>query len=150
MKHVRGFSIGSLLLAALVGGICLIPMHGQQREFPPIWTSVVVLATSALATAIVSGRRWGGAVAGLGLAAILVYLAVEAAGQEKARILPGFLFAASTAISAVAIANAAFSRRTRGDDRICHGVTSYLLIGIAFAMIHQDRKSTRLNSSHRT
>ena len=48
-----------------------------------------------------------------------------------------FLFAISTAISAVAIANAAFSRRTRGDDRICHGVTSYILIGIAFAMIHQ-------------
>jgi hypothetical protein len=52
-------------------------------------------------------------------------------------VVPGFLVVFSNIVTAVAIARAALSRRTHGDSRIFLGAASYLLIGIAFTMVHQ-------------
>jgi hypothetical protein len=52
-------------------------------------------------------------------------------------VVPGFLVAFSNIVTAVAIARAALSRSTHGDSRIFLGAASYLLIGIAFTMVHQ-------------
>ena len=117
----------------LAAALCLVPgTEATHRQFPPAATAFLLAVGGAWSTWIVAGWRWGGAVLGLVAASMaILYLAADRS-LPTAHVLPGFLLAAGCAVAAIALTRASLSRRVRAEDRIFHGLTSYLLIGFAF------------------
>lgn len=124
--------------SALVAALCLIPTSAaEHRQFPPTAVAILTAAAGTWSTWIVSGRRWGAVVGVLASTAVLRLEFASDAASPSAHVLPGFLLASAVAVAAMALCRAALSKRTHREDRIYHGLTSYLLIGIAFGMALQ-------------
>lgn len=135
MPHRKRFSIGLSLLVLLVAALTAVPIRGGQHTFPPPAVSLAMMIAGGIATWAVAGRRWGISVL---LLSVLAVLWIELSRSPEApggHVAAGFIFAASSVISAVALTRAALRPGVRGEDRVYHGITSYLLIGMAFAAV---------------
>lgn len=128
---------GKLLLLGLVVGICLVPEADQGTEFMRPAGAAVVVTMSGIESWKVAGRAWGLAVLLLGWASIALVALTPMGNTPSGHVVPGIMLAAAYVLSAVAIVRAAFGRRMHGPERIYFGISSYLLIGIAFASVHQ-------------
>lgn len=117
----------------LAAALCLVPgTEETHRQFPPVGTAFLLAIGGGWSTWIVAGRRWGGVVLGLAAASLgILYLASDRT-LPTAHVLPGFLFAAGCAVAAIALTRASLSRKVRPEDRIFHGLTSYMLVGFAY------------------
>lgn len=126
-----------MILMGIVIALCIVPLSRSHNAFLPIPTAIIVMLASGAATYFVSGRAWAIVVFALCAAAIFMIWLHGKNVSLQDHVVPGFLFAIATVVSAVAIASAALSRDTHGEARIYFGGASYLLIGIAFSMVHQ-------------
>ena len=126
---------GLALMMLLVATLMAVPIHGGEHPFPPAWLSLALMVASGFATWRVAGRAWGLTVLVVGAIAALWVEFSRSPEMPNGHVLPGFLFAISTVISAAAITHGALGKRVRGEDRVYHGITSYLLIALAFAAV---------------
>ena len=137
MTRLPRIKLAQTILMFLIFGLCTAPMTIKDRPFPPISTTLFVTIAS-IAAVFVDGGRWWAAVVAVPSAVAIAMLIIG--GRDVTlhdHVVPGFLVAFSNVVTAVAIARAALSRKTHGDSRIFLGAASYLLIGIAFTMVHQ-------------
>ena len=135
MARRKRISIGLSLLVLLVAALTAVPIHGDQHSFPPPAVSLAMMIAGGIATWAVAGRGWGISVLLLSVLAVLWTELSRSAATPDGHVAPGFIFAASSIISAVALTRAALRPGVRGEDRVYHGITSYLLIGMAFAAV---------------
>lgn len=135
MPHRKRISIGFSLLVLLVAALTAVPIHGDRSTFPPPAISLAMMIAGGIATWAVAGRAWGVSVLLLSVLAVLWMELSRSPESPDGHVAPGFIFAASSVISAVALTRAALRPGVRGEDRVYHGITSYLLIGLAFAAL---------------
>lgn len=126
-----------MILMAILIALCIVPLSTAPTTFLPLSTAMIVMVASSAATYFVSGRIWALLVFLLCSTAIFMLWLHGKNASMQDHVVPGFLFAVATVVAAVAIASAALSRDTHGEARIYFGGASYLLIGIAFSMVHQ-------------
>lgn len=137
MMRLPRIKLAPTILLFLICGLCTVPVTIKERPFPPISTTLCVTIASVAAVFVVSGRWWAAVVALPSLVAIGILIIDGRDVTLHDHVVPGFLVAFSNVVTAAAIARAALSRGTHGDARIFLGAASYLLIGIAFTMVHQ-------------
>ena len=137
MRKPKGAAVGWFLLLGLVASLFTVPFLDHHRQFPPLPFTIVMLAFVATAMGVVADRWHGFAVLAMGALGIVILIATGGTESAEAHILPGLLFAVSAILTAGNLARIAMSRRTHGDARIIHGVSAYILIGIAYGLIAQ-------------
>jgi len=135
MPQRKRISLGLSLLVLLVAALTAVPLHGDQQSFPPPSVSLAMMLAGGFATYMVAGRAWGVMVLLLSIVAVLWTELSRSAAAPSGHVVPGFIFAASSVLSAAALTRAALRPGVRGEDRVFHGITSYLLIGMAFAAV---------------
>ena len=137
MRKPKGAAIGWVLLLGLVGCLFTIPFLDHHRQFPPLLFTLTVLVFMSVGMGIAVDRWRGLAVLAIGAVAIVLLFVEGGTQSTDAHIVPGLLFATTAILSAAVLSRVAMSRRTHGDARILHGVSSYILIGIAYGLIAQ-------------
>ena len=137
MTRLPRIKLAQTMLVFLIFGLCTVPVTIKGSSFPPISTTIFVTIASIAAVFVISGLRWAAVVAVPSVVAIAMLIIEGHDVTLHDHVVPGFLVVFSNIVTAVAIARAALSRRTHGDSRIFLGAASYLLIGIAFTMVHQ-------------
>lgn len=125
------------MLLFLIFGLCTVPVTIKESTFPPLSTTINFTIVSVVAVYMVGGLRWAAVVAVPTVVAIAMLITDGHDVSLHDRVVPGFLVVFSNIVTAVAIARAALSRNTHGEARIYLGAASYLLIGLAFTMVHQ-------------
>jgi len=128
---------GKMLLCGLVLGICLVPHADRGTEFVRPLGAGIVVTMGGIVAWMVAGRTWGAAILLLGWVSIALVSLTPMGATPGGHVVPGLMLAGAYILSAVAIVRAAFGRRMHGPERIYYGTSSYLLIGIAFASVHQ-------------
>lgn len=128
---------GRMLLCGLVLGICLVPHADRGTEFVRPMGAGVVVTMGGIEAWKVAGRIWGATILLLGWVSIALVSFTSLGATPSGHVVPGLMLATAYILSAVAIVRAAFGRRMHGPERIYYGISSYLLIGIAFASVHQ-------------
>ncbi|MSR04407.1 MAG: two pore domain potassium channel family protein [Phycisphaerales bacterium] len=137
MTRLPKIKLAPTILLFLIFALCTAPVTIKERPFPPISTTLFVTIASIAAVFVVGGRWWAAVVAVPSIIAIAILIISGRDVTLHDHVLPGFLVAFSNIVTAIAIARSALSRSTHGDSRIFLGASSYLLIGIAFTMVHQ-------------
>lgn len=137
MKRFPRIKLAQMMLLFLICGLCTVPLTIKGSPFPPISTTIFVTIASASAAFVIGGLRWAAVVAVPSIVAIAILIIDGRDVTLHDHVVPGFLVAFSNVVTAVCIARAALSRSTHGEARIYLGAASYLLIGIAFTMVHQ-------------
>jgi hypothetical protein len=130
-------AVGWCVLVGLVLFIVSVPFVDDHSQFPPLPFSLGMIAFGAVAVTTVVGRLHGGVVLSLGVVAMSWMILDGGESSERAHIVPGLLLAVSSVAAAANIARVALSNRTHREARILHGVSSYILIGVAYALLHQ-------------
>lgn len=126
-----------MILAFLLVGICTVPLTARADTFPPMSASIFVTIANTTAAYFVGGRFWALLVL---LPSVIAIGMLASEGYDPSlhdHVIPGFIMAGANVIAAITMAHAALSRKTHGEARLYFGAASYLLIGIAFATIHQ-------------
>ncbi len=137
MKRFPRIKLAQMMLLFLICGLCTVPLTIKGSPFPPISTTIFVTIASVAAVFVIGGLRWAAVVAVPSIVAIAILVIDGRDVSLHDHVVPGFLVAFSNVVTAVAIARAALSRNMHGEARIYLGAASYLLIGIAFTMVHQ-------------
>ncbi|MEN9642712.1 MAG: hypothetical protein RL254_1998 [Planctomycetota bacterium] len=137
MTRFPRIKLAQMMLLFLICGLCTVPLTIKGSPFPPISTTIFVTIASVAAVFVIGGLRWAAVVAVPSIVAIAILVIDGRDVSLHDHVVPGFLVAFSNVVTAVAIARAALSRNTHGEARIYLGAASYLLIGIAFTMVHQ-------------
>ncbi len=128
---------GKALLIGLILGICVVPQADYGAQFMrPIGAGVVV-TMGGIEAWKVAGRTWGLSVLVLGWISVALVSLTSLGDTPGGHVVPGFMLAAAYILAAVAVVRAAFGRRMHGAERIYFGISSYIMLGIAFGSVHQ-------------
>ena len=125
------------LMLGLVACAASIPFVEHHSQFPPLWFSLGTITFASIGVAMATDRWRGLAILALGMAAMVTLLVMGGVDSTEAHIAPGLMLAVAAVAASYNVARAALSKHTHGDARLYHGVSSYILIGMAFALIHQ-------------
>lgn len=125
------------LMLGLVACMAAIPFVEHHSQFPPLWFSIGTITFASIGVAMATDRWRGLGIMAVGMAAMVTLLVMEGSNSTNAHIAPGVMLAVAAIGASYNIARAALSKHTHGDARLYHGVSSYILIGMAFAMLHQ-------------
>ena len=107
MPQRKRISLGLSLLVLLVAALTAVPIHGDKQSFPPPSVSLAMMLAGGFATYMVAGRAWGVTVLLLSIVAVLWTELSRSAAAPSGHVVPGFIFAASSVLSAAALTRAA-------------------------------------------
>ena len=136
-QPVKAVTIGRALMLVLLAFLASIPFVEHRAQFPPIWYGLTFIILTGIGVTLATGHARGLAMMAIGLAAMAALLMLGGPESPRAHIIPGFMLAAAAVAAALDVARAELSKKTHGDARLYHGVSSYILIGVAFALLHQ-------------
>ena len=125
------------LMLGLLAALAVVPFVEHHSQVPPIWFSIGTITFASVGVAMATDRWRGLGIMAEGTAAMVTLVVMGGVHSTDAHIAPGLMLAAAAVAASYNIARAALSTHTHGDARMYHGVSSYILIGMAFALIHQ-------------
>lgn len=125
------------LLIALIALIAAHPLFDDQRMPAAIYPTLLAVVPF-LGVMFLSTRGWAIALAGIGAGGIATLAFIAEGDPERAlTTIAAPLMVLFYGVAIVAIGRTVFGGRALLDDRIYGGIAMYLLVGIAFAIVHQ-------------